>query len=170
MPLVVVRKQKANVRLYAHFSTGLNAALKNNHHPLPLAGDIFTTLSCGTCLAKLDLSEAYFQVKIEPESHEYLTINTHWGLHQFIRYQFGMKAVQHIMDNMISGLRGMAAYLDDIAVVGRTRRGLKGRIECLLEGITSYGFYLRLENGEFFSKSISILASFLTQKVAIELL
>ena len=142
-------------------STGLNASLKDNHHPLPVAEDIFATLNGGKFFAKLDLSDAYLQVEVEPESREFLTINTHRGLYQFTRLPFGVKTApaifQSIMDNLISGLEGTVAYLDDILVVGRSEEELQSRIERLLKRITEYGFHLRPDKCEFFLKSIKYL-------------
>uniref|UniRef100_A0A0R3SMW7 RT_RNaseH_2 domain-containing protein n=1 Tax=Hymenolepis diminuta TaxID=6216 RepID=A0A0R3SMW7_HYMDI len=74
--IVVVREQNGSVRLCADFPTGLSAA-PSSHHPLPVAEDIFATLNDDKCFAKLDLSEAYPQVEVEPECCKYLTINTH---------------------------------------------------------------------------------------------
>ena len=128
-------------------STGLNASLKDNHHPLPVAEDIFATLNGGKFFAKLDLSDAYLQVEVEPESREFLTINTRRGLYQFTRLPFGVKTApaifQSIMDNLISGLEGNVAYLVDILVVGLSEEELQNRIEKLLKRIKEYGFHLR---------------------------
>ena len=140
-PIVVVRKQNGTVRLCADFSTGLNASLEDNHHPLPVAEDIFATLNGGKFFAKLDLSDAYLQVEVEPESREFLTISTHRGLYQFTRLPFGVKTAeaifQSIMNNLINELEGTVAYLDDIPVVGRSEEEPQSRIERLLKRIKS---------------------------------
>ena len=61
------------------------------------------------------------------------------------------------MDNLTSWLKGTAAYLDDILVVGRSKEELQSRIERLLKQIKEYGFHLRLDKCEFFLKSIKYL-------------
>ena len=104
-PIVVVRKQNGTVRLCADFSTGLNASLEDNHHPLPVAEDIFATLNGGKFFAKLDLSDAYLQVEVEPESREFLTISTHRGLYQFTRLPFGVKTAEAIFQSIMNNLK-----------------------------------------------------------------
>lgn len=89
--IVVGRKQNDSVRLCANFSTNLNAALEDNHHSFPAAEDILTTFNIGTCFEKMDLPEAFVQVKFKPECRENLTVKKRRGLYQFIRFPFGVK-------------------------------------------------------------------------------
>ncbi|KAA3676508.1 uncharacterized protein DEA37_0007238 [Paragonimus westermani] len=125
---------------------------------LPVPKDLFTMLNGGTCFAKLDLVEAYFQIQVAPESRELVTINTHRGLFQYTRIPFGVKTVpatfQQIIDAMISGLPGTAAYLDDIILMGRSTEELHSRIVAVLQRIQNYGFRLKSEKCQFFLPSI----------------
>lgn len=101
---MAVRKHNGSVRLCANFSIGLNVALEDKNHLLPLAEDIFATIDSGTCFAELDFSESYLQVVVEPECRECLIINTHRGRYQFTRFPFEVKAppalFQHIIGNI----------------------------------------------------------------------
>ena len=58
------------------FSTTLNEAFNDNQHP-PLAKFIFTIHSGYRYFAKLDISQAYFQIKVDVESRDLFAINTH---------------------------------------------------------------------------------------------
>ena len=40
-PTVYIRKTSKEIRVCADFSTGLNAALKDYHYPLPSAEEVF---------------------------------------------------------------------------------------------------------------------------------
>lgn len=135
--------------------------LEDNHHPLPVANTLFTILNGGKYFAKLDLSEACLQVEVDPEGRQLRTINIHRGLFQYTRLPFGIKTApaifQQIMNNMISGLSGSAAYLDDIIVVGGPEEELQQRLEELLKRIEDYGFHLSIEKCQLFLKTIKYL-------------
>ena len=56
----------------------LNGATEKHQYPLPVPEDLFTKLNGGKYFAKLDLSDAYLQVEVDPDFRELLTINTSW--------------------------------------------------------------------------------------------
>ncbi|VDP95701.1 unnamed protein product [Echinostoma caproni] len=137
-PIVVVKKANGELRICADYSTGLNTALNPNHYMLPVPEDLFTVLKGGTCSAKLDLSEAYFQIEVDQECQPLLT-STHRGLFKFTRLPFGVKTApaifQQIVDTMLPGLPGTAAYLDDISAVGTSTEDLHSRLKSVLQRI-----------------------------------
>ncbi len=63
----------------------LNQVLLDKPYPLPDTEDIFATLGSGTVFSKIDLSNAYQQMELNPESQHYLTVNTHKGLYAYQR-------------------------------------------------------------------------------------
>ena len=44
-PTVYIRKKSMEIRVRADFSTGLNAALKDYHYPLPSLEEVFNKLN-----------------------------------------------------------------------------------------------------------------------------
>ncbi|KAJ8030399.1 hypothetical protein HOLleu_26818 [Holothuria leucospilota] len=54
-----------------------NQAVNDEKYPLPTSKDLYAQLSGNNVYSKLDLSHAYFQLNVDSESQQYLTINTH---------------------------------------------------------------------------------------------
>ncbi|KIH69313.1 reverse transcriptase [Ancylostoma duodenale] len=160
-PIVCLRKSNGKLRVCADFSTGLNKALESFDYPLPVPGDIFATLNEGAVFLQIDLSDAYLQIELSDESKKMVVINTHRGLFQYNRLPFGIKTApgifQQVMNKMVAGLRGVATYLDDILVCGRTEQEHMENLLASFERIAEYGFNVRIEKCSFAKPEIRYL-------------
>ena len=87
-PTVYIRKSSKEIRVCVDFSTGLNAALKDYHYPLPSPEEIFNKLNGGKVFSKIDLSK----IPVEENSSKLLRINIHRGLYKFDRLVFWNKS------------------------------------------------------------------------------
>ncbi|VDL19141.1 unnamed protein product [Hymenolepis diminuta] len=156
---VVVRKSNGLTCTCADSLKGPNSSLEDNNHLLPVIDTLFTILNGEKFFSKMELSDACLQVKVEQESHEVPMM----GVFQYTRLTFGIKTApvifQHIRENMLLGLAGAVAYLDDIIVVGESEEELRGLIGELLEFIDKYGFHLRVDKCQFFLTSLKFLGS-----------
>ena len=52
--------------------------------PIPRIEDIFAAMSGGVSFTKLDLSHTYLQLQLDESARDYLVINTHKGLFEYI--------------------------------------------------------------------------------------
>ncbi|XP_041771477.1 uncharacterized protein K02A2.6-like [Anopheles merus] len=152
-PIVVVRKANGSIRLCGDYSTGLNDALQQHEYPLPLPEDIFARLSQCKIFSKIDLSDAFLQVEIDPAYRSLLTINTHRGLFTYNRLPPGIKiapaAFQQLIDTMLAGVKGVSCYMDDIIVGGATEQEHEANLMAVLKRIQEYGFSIRSEKCAF---------------------
>ena len=74
-PIVPVPKQDQSVRICGDFKVTVNPVLQVDQFLLSKPEDLFTTLAGGTKFTKLDLSHAYLQVLLDPQSRQYVTVN-----------------------------------------------------------------------------------------------
>ena len=152
-PSVYVKKKNNEIRVCADFSTGLNECLRGHTYPLPTLEEVFSKLNGGKVFSKIDLSEAYLQVKVEEECTKYLTIHTHRGLYRLRWLPFGLKVApslfQQIMNTMLSGLEYAMVYLDDILIKSENFKKHKSHVREVFKGIEKYGFKVELEMCEF---------------------
>ena len=143
-PTVYIRKKSQEIRVCADFSTGLNAALKDYHYPLPSPEEVFNKLNGGKVFSKIDLSEAYLQIPVEENSFKLFCINTHRGLYKFDRLVFGIKVApaifQQVMDTMLGGFDFTFAYLDDIVICSKTKELHREHLNKVFAQIREFGF------------------------------
>ena len=85
--------------------------------------DVFLKLRGGQRFTKLDLKRAYQQLPLDPESQQFVTINTHRGLYRYKRLPLGIASspalFQRTMDIILRGLDHVAGIQDDILITGK---------------------------------------------------
>ena len=112
-PIVVVRKRDNEIRICGGYQITINLQ------------DLFAALPGGTRFSKLNMKQAYMQMKVKTDSQEYLTINTRKGPFTFTTMQFGISTApsmwQQQIDRILSGVKGALCYMNDVLVVGRTQ-------------------------------------------------
>ena len=160
-PTVYVKKKNHKIRVCADYSTGLNECIKDHNYPLPSAEDLFSKLNGGKMFSKIDLSDAYLQIKVSEECSKYLCINTHKGIFKLKRLPFGLKVApaifQQTMDTMLAGLEFAMAYLDDILIKSKNMQDHKKHVRAVFKRIEEFGFKLSPEKCDFFMEKIKYL-------------
>jgi hypothetical protein len=130
-------------------------------YPLPLIDELFANLSGGVSFTKLDLSQAYHQLPLEPSSRKYTTVNTPNGLYEYLRLPYGINAAvgifQRTMENILKGLQGVCVYLDDILVTGKTSEQHVENLRAVLQKLQENGITLKEEKCKFFMPEVEYL-------------
>ncbi|XP_054289364.1 uncharacterized protein K02A2.6-like [Macrosteles quadrilineatus] len=159
-PLVTVPKTNG-VRLCADFKVTLNPVLQTEHYPLPQPEDIFASLSGCTYFSVVDLTNAYQQLAVAEDSQHLLTLTTHKGLFRLRRLPFGLSSApaifQAVIDQIINGLPGTVAYLDDVLVGGSTREEAFYRLEKLLQRLMEFGVQVNGSKCKFLQPEVEYL-------------
>ena len=151
-PLVPVVKPDGSVRLCGDYKITVNPVLQVDHYPMPTPEDLFATLAGGTPFSKIDLSQAYNQVLLEPESREYLTVNTHKGLYRYTRLPFGVASApalfQQIMEKILHGIPN---------VTGWSRAENLVILDQVLNKLTEFGIKLKKGKCQFLQTAVDYL-------------
>ena len=112
-------------------------------YPLPKPDDIFATLARGKLFTTLDLTHAYNQLQLDDESKKYVTINTHKGLYRYTRLLFGIASApaifQQTMDTILQGAKGVACYIDDLIITGKSDCEHLANLEEVLKRLLRHG-------------------------------
>ena len=160
-PIVVVQKPSGKLRICGDYRATVNPCLHVQQHPIPRIEELFVKLQGGTHLSKLDMRDAYLQIELDDETKQLLVINTHKGLYRYNRPSFGpspARAIfQKLVDNLVAGISGVAAYLDDIIVTGRTTAEHLDKLRRVFAALDNYGLKLQLDKCVFFTTEVSYL-------------
>ena len=79
-PIALVFKRDGSIRIFGDHKHTVNQVAGCDKYPVPNTDDTFTTLCGVDKFSKLDLSQAYRQLLLSPDSRELLTVNTGKGL------------------------------------------------------------------------------------------
>ena len=157
----MVRKPGGKVRVCGDFKVTVNPVLINDVYSLPLLEELFHKLSGGTKFTKLDLADAYLQIKLDESSKQLVVLNTHQGLYHYKRMPFGLSCApaifQRIIEQIVGDISVVACYLDDIIVIGKTETDHLTNLQRILERLKESGFRLRKSKCSFFQSSVVYL-------------
>lgn len=161
-PIVPVLKNNGSIRICGDYKITLNPNLEQTIiHPLPRIEYLFAELQGGQHFSKIDLSQAYQQILVTPETEKLLTISTHKGLFSYTRLPFGISSApaifQKVIENLLAGIPGVVAFIDDILITGRTTLEHLERLECVFKKLSDSGLRVAKEKCHFFKEKIEYL-------------
>ena len=143
------------------FQMTVNLVSKLNCFPIPKVEDLFAMLEGGKTFTKLDLSQAYQQLKLDTESRKYIVINTHKGLFRYTRLSFGISSApgifQKAMESLLQGIGHVTVYIDDILITGETESDHMQSLEEVLKCLVKAGFRVKKHKCKFMAPSVAYL-------------
>lgn len=167
-PVVAIVKKDNDIRLVVDCKVSINKLIVPNTYPLPLAQDIFATLSGCTVFCSLDLAGAYTQLELSERSKKFMTINTIKGLFTYNRLPQGAASsaaiFQQVMDQVLQGLEGVSCYLDDVLIAGKSLSDCKNKLFLVLERLHEANIKIKLSKCKFFVDQLPFLGHVITDK------
>ena len=144
----------------------LNKALKRERYPIPTMDDILPQLSKSKFFSKLDLSNAYWHVRLDEESSKLTTFQTPYGRYRWKRLPFGTSVSSEIfqkrLDQALEGLEGVIGVSDDIIVHGETEEEHDRNLMNLLKLCRRIGLRLNRGKAEIKKQEITFLGHLIT--------
>ena len=166
-PVVSVRKQSqpnqpsGAVRVCGDYFVFINGQLETHRQPMPLPEDLMRRLDGTHYFSKVDLADAYNQIELGPESQRRLALSTHRGVLLQTRLPFGISSAtgyfQDVMNQLTSDLPGVAVYLDDILISGKTAEDHLNNLRRLLKRLNDRGLRCRIQKCVFAQDSVTYL-------------
>jgi len=123
--IVLVEKPKTGKLRVCIDPKALNDAIRRPHYQMPTLDDVTSELSGATHFSILDITHAYWSVKLDHASSLLTTFSTTFGRFRFLRLPFGISSsgdiFQQKCNEIFEGLPGIHAIVDDILIHGRSR-------------------------------------------------
>lgn len=170
-PVVHVTKSQGSIRVCGDYKK-LNDIIEDDGYKLPNCQDLFANLAQNGVQPKvysvIDLTGAFNQLKLDQNSTELLTINTHKGLLSPRRLCFGVKTAPSIfqatMDKILSGIPRVFCYVDDILIATNTVEEQLDILEKVFQRFEKHNVQLNRSKCQFFKGEIKYLGHLLGQQ------
>ncbi|UYV66432.1 hypothetical protein LAZ67_4001656 [Cordylochernes scorpioides] len=166
-PVTLVTKRDKTKRFCIDYRK-VNELISSDVHPLPRIEDILDRLAQAKYFSTADISSAYWQVPIHPDSRPLLAFATFEGLYQPTRLPFGLKTSPQIYERAISqvlqrhGLDCVAHYFDDFIIYSNTLEEHQNHLRQFFAFCEAERLQLNFAKCEFFKQSINFLGYTIT--------
>ena len=132
-----------------------------DQYPIPKIDELLFTLARDITFTHLDMSQTYQQLKLDGQSKEIVTLNTHKGLFTYHRLPFGVSSTpgifQRIIESVLQGIPYVLVYLDDILVTGQSTEEYLKNLEEALSHLQQAGLRLKSSKCVLMSPSVEYL-------------
>lgn len=159
-PCILVPKPDDSHRLCTDYRKVNQVTLKDSY-PLPLIEDLLNLIGQSKYITTIDLTKGYYQIPLTEQAKEISAFITPFGHFQYIVLAFGMtnapSTFQRVINQVIRGLEGTAAYLDDLVVVADTWDEHLDRLQALLQSLEVAGFTINLKKCVFGHGTVNYL-------------
>lgn len=141
----------------------LNKYIETQHFKLEDLRTAVKLVNKDCLMATLDLKDAYFLVKIHPESRKYLRFSWNGQLYEFNVLPFGLNTAPFIFTKILKPVVKMlrscghlsTIYLDDLLLLGNSYSNCINNIEVTISLLTALGFKINQEKSKL-SPSTSV--------------
>jgi RNase H-like domain found in reverse transcriptase/Reverse transcriptase (RNA-dependent DNA polymerase)/Integrase zinc binding domain/Integrase core domain len=169
--LSAVPKGKGDMRLVVNM-TGPNRAISRQVHPMPRFEEIQLKLHKAKKFAKLDVSSAFFHLKLSDRSKAMTVFKapsaSGFKMYQYTRLVFGVNCAPEIfqreMERIMDGIPGLIIYIDDILVAAETSEELEEITKAVIQRMKENNLTINLEKCEFNKDEITFLGHKVSEK------
>jgi hypothetical protein len=153
-PILFVPKKDGSLRLCVDYR-GLNQVTIRNSYPLPLISELLDRLRGASIFTKLDLRNAYHQIRIRPGDEWKTAFRTRYGHWEYLVMPFGLSnapaTFQAYVDKALTGLVDIicVVYLDDILIFSKDEREHIDHVCQVLNRLRQHRLYAKLSKCHF---------------------
>ena len=122
VPVVLIKKPDKTYRLALDFRA-LNSVTVFDCEPMPLIDQDFYKFTGAVYFSEIDITKAYYQIVLDPDSRKFTAFQTPQGLMQFTRMPFGLSTACasyiRLMRKIFDGVSGISVDFDNILIFSK---------------------------------------------------
>jgi len=167
--IMFVIKKDGKLRLCADYRA-LNEVTKKDRHPLPLITEALDRLGEAKYFTKLDIMDAYHNIRIREGDEGKTTFSTKLGTYEYLVMPFGLcnapAAFQRWINEVLMEHIDMycIVYLDDVLIYSNTLQQHRKDVSNILEAIRKSGMKVKPSKCEFHQSETEYLGFIIGQE------
>lgn len=137
-----------------------------NCYPLPHMEDLFTKLAGASHYSQIDLSSAYHQLPLHPDSCNLTVFIVHKSLFCFTRVPFGLATVPSAFKKimLLRELDSVQNYFDDIIVYGNSQEAHDKNLQAFRQRLEEVGLQINFDKSSVNQASIPFLGHIISKE------
>jgi Reverse transcriptase (RNA-dependent DNA polymerase) len=161
-PLLFVRKKEETLRICVNYRQ-IKDYVCTDAYPLPRIDTVLKNISGYNWFTRLDLRDAYHQLRMHPDSEWLTTVSSKYGSYSVREMSFGLLVAPSYFQRFVNEIlekffvKDVIAYLDDILIPSKT---LKDNIELthkVIEKPLKHNLRAKIQKCEFFARTTQFL-------------
>ena len=165
-PCILVPKSNGTYRMCTDYRK-VNSVTKTDSFPIPRIDDCIDKVGNSKYVTKFDLLKGLWQVPLTDRAKEVSAFATPNGLYEYRVMPFGMKnspaTFQRLVNNVICGLDGCDAYIDDVIIYSDSWSDHLQRIRKFFERLSEAKLTVNLAKTEFCHATVTFLGHLVGQ-------
>ena len=163
-PVVMIKKPDNSFRLAQDFRA-LNLITVFDAEPMPNIEDDLHKFSNAKFISELDITKAYHQIVLTPESRKYTAFPTYKGLMQYLRMPFGLVTACatyiRLMRKVLENVSNVSVYFDNIFIISKEWKDHLKTIKLVLDRLRLHGLTARPSKCSFGFSKVNYLGFFI---------
>jgi hypothetical protein len=161
-PVLFVKKKNGQMRMCVDYRA-INALTVKWKYPIPDINMLLDQLRGARYFTKIDLNQAYYQIRVAEDSKKYTAMLTRWGLWEWNCMSFGLSnAPSHFSRLMMDVFKEFVdkfvlVFLDDILIYSLTEDDHLAHIEAVFKKLREHLLYARYLKCDFGMAQVDFL-------------
>src|SRR3989338_5330656 len=167
-PVFFVPKKNGQLRLCVDYRK-INSITRRNAYPLPLIDELIEKVAASgaTVFTRLDIANAFNQIRISDGDEWKSAIITHLGLYEYTVMPFGLtnapSTFQALIDSILADCPNVVVYIDDILIFSNPSSHFD-LVKMVLERLNCHHLSISPEKCEWNVNSVDFLGVHLSDK------